>query len=182
MSIGFKKSLFGFNCDDVISYIKRLHNDFKGKENAFQEQIDNLEAKINALGQNQLKLEAEKAELNAKLSEYDEKTAEMERLSENIGKLYLVAQTNSKNIMDNAVENSKATEAQILSNISTIEEAHYALEEIRQNINKTAESFTNELNTLMSSLEATKEKLQEDAVKNTEASNEFEELLEAVSK
>ena len=31
MSVGFRKSLFGFNCDDVAAYIQKMHKSFAKK-------------------------------------------------------------------------------------------------------------------------------------------------------
>ena len=130
MAIGFRKSLFGYNQDDVIEYIKKLHNNFKDKEQTFKDDISALEEKINALVENEEKLNQENHELNAKLDEFNAKKAEMERLSENIGKLYLVANTNAKTIMSNAEESSRLAESEINKNVSAIEETHAALLEM----------------------------------------------------
>lgn len=182
MSVGFRKSLFGYNQDDVIDYIKKLHASFADKEAKFESQISELEENINSLC---LKLEAsenEKSGLQSKVDEYNSKRAEMERLSENIGKLYLVAQTGAKTVMTNAEEDWEASYAQIERNVSAIEETHSALDELRKNIRETADSFNNELTSLMASLEETKEKLSKDREENGKVSEEFSSLMEAVSK
>ena len=128
MSVGFRKSLFGYNQDDVIEYVKKLHNNFSLKEDSFKKQLADLENKINSLNKDLAVLESEKSELNAKLSEYNAKKSEMDRLSENIGKLYMVSQANAKTIMANAEENSKIANMDIEKNVSAIEETHKALE------------------------------------------------------
>lgn len=69
MSVGFRNSISGFNRDDVIEYIKSLHENFEKKEQDLKEQIAQLEATI-------AKLESEKTELNSKVSEYEEKISE----------------------------------------------------------------------------------------------------------
>ena len=40
MSKGFKKSLFGFNCEEVVAYIEKAHKTFKEKELLLNEKID----------------------------------------------------------------------------------------------------------------------------------------------
>ena len=182
MAIGFRKSLFGYNQDDVIEYIKKLHNNFKDKEQTFKDDISALEEKINALVENEDKLNAENRELNLKLNEFNAKKAEMERLSENIGKLYLVANTNAKTIMSNAEESSKLAESEINKNVSAIEETHVALNSLRDSINETAKSFNDEISALIESLENTKGKISNSALESENASNEFSALLETVSK
>lgn len=182
MAIGFRKSLFGYNQDDVIEYIKKLHNNFKDKEQTFKDDISALEEKINALVENEEKLNAENRKLNMKLDEFNAKKAEMDRLSENIGKLYLVANTNAKTIMSNAEESSKLAESEINKNVSAIEETHVALNSLRDSINETAKNFNDEISALIESLENTKGKISNSTLENENASNEFAALLETVSK
>lgn len=69
MAVGFRNSFSGFNREDVIEYIKNLHETFEEKEKNLKEQIAELEiANKN--------LECEKAELNSKIAEYEEKISE----------------------------------------------------------------------------------------------------------
>ena len=171
MAIGFRKSLFGYNQDDVIEYIKKLHSNFKDKEQTFKDDIAALEEKVNALVENEEKLLEENRD----------------KLAYNlyvifVGKLYLVANTNAKTIMSNAEESSKLAETEISKNVSAIEETHIALNSLRDSINETAQSFTNEISALIESLEATKGKISNSALENENASNEFAALLETVSK
>ena len=182
MSVGFRKSLFGYNQDDVIEYVKKLHNNFSLKEDSFKKQLADLENKINSLNKDLAVLENEKASLSEKLSEYNAKKSEMDRLSENIGKLYMVSQANAKTIMANAEENSKIANMEIEKNVSAIEETHKALEGLKQSINETSQIFTKEVVSLMRSLEEAKEKFSADNIKNGEVSEEFTALLEVVSK
>ena len=182
MSVGFRKSLFGYNQDDVIEYVKKLHNNFSLKEDSFKKQLADLENKINSLNKDLAVLENEKASLSEKLSEYNAKKSEMDRLSENIGKLYMVSQANAKTIMANAEENSKIANMEIKKNFSAIEEPHKALEGLKQSINETSQNFTKEVESLMRSLEEAKEKFSADNIKNGEVSEEFTALLEVVSK
>ena len=182
MSVGFRKSLFGYNQDDVIEYVKKLHNNFSLNEDSFKKQLADLENKINSLNKDLAVLENEKASLSEKLSEYNAKKSEMDRLSENIGKLYMVSQANAKTIMANAEENSKIANMEIEKNVSAIEETHKALEGLKQSINETSQNFTKEVESLMRSLEEAKEKFSADNIKNGEVSEEFTALLEVVSK
>lgn len=182
MAIGFRKSLFGFNCDDVINYVKKLHNNFAQKENELKKSIENLSAKIDKLAIERENMLNEKAVLERKVAEYNAKSAEMERLSENIGKLYLVAQTNAKSIMNNAEENSRIANAEISKNITTIDETHEALRALRASITETSENFTREIDTLMESLGTAKEKITADNEADTKAKAEFSSVFEALKK
>lgn len=182
MAIGFRKSLFGFNCDDVINYVKKLHSNFAQKENDLKKSIENLSTKIDELAIERENMLKEKTELKQKLAEYNAKKAEMERLSENIGKLYLVAQTNAKSIMSNAEENSRLANEEISKNITTIDETHEALRALRQSITETSENFTREVDALMQSLNVTKERITADKEADSEAKAEFSSVFEALTK
>ena len=47
MRIGFRKSLFGFNCDDVIKYVEKTHENFKIKSDELTRQTNELSAQLN---------------------------------------------------------------------------------------------------------------------------------------
>lgn len=181
MSVGFRKSMFGFNREDVLAYINKLHNNFSKKEDALKEEIKKHDDLISELEAKQKALQEEKAILEQKVDEYNKKSAEMERLSENIGKLYMVAQSNAKTIMDNAEENSRISNAEIEKNVYAIEQTQSALDELRLAINKTAENFTTELNGLMNSLTQAKAKITDSSVQDEEASSVFSTLLDSMS-
>ena len=44
MSAGFRKSLFGFNSQDVMEYIEKTHKAFSQKENDLNSKIDELDS------------------------------------------------------------------------------------------------------------------------------------------
>lgn len=182
MAAGFRKSLFGFNCDDVINYIKKLHANFTEKEKGFKKDIENLNAKIEKVNTEYKDALTKNAELQEKLSEFESKKREMERLSENIGKLYLVAQTNAKSIMNNAEENSRLASEEVAKNITAIDETHEALELLRRSITETSENFAREVDELMRSLSAAKDKIAEDKETESKSKQEFSAILEALSK
>ena len=46
MKIGFKKSLFGFNSQEVASYIKKENENFAKIENGYKAEIDALKSQI----------------------------------------------------------------------------------------------------------------------------------------
>ena len=161
MSVGFRKSLFGFNSQDVIEYIDKSHKDFAQKENSLNEKIDELKNLLEVSREEQQKLEAEKQELDIKLNSFTEKYEEIERLSENIGKLYLVAQSNAQAIIKNAEDEANATKDEVNRNLISIDEAHEALALLRSDIIRTSEEFNAKVDSLVSSLSDTREKIAE---------------------
>ena len=100
MAIGFRKSLFGFNTNDVINYIDKMHTAFQDKQTTLNNELEKLNGELSLSKENYDSLLKEKDEIAAKLNEFEEKYAEIQRLSEVIGKLYLVAQANAKAIIE----------------------------------------------------------------------------------
>jgi chromosome segregation ATPase len=182
MSIGFRKSLLGFNCNDVLDYIERTHKNFKDKENKLNSQLDNVKEELSISKADFEKLMAEKAVVDAKLAEFNAKYDEIERLSENIGKLYLVAQANAQAVMSSSEESAKISFEEVNKNIISIDEAHESLKEIRAEITKTSEEFVAEVDRLMNSLSATKIQIAENKDTCETAEREFAEVYETIVK
>lgn len=180
MSVGFRKSLFGFNCDDVIEYISKTHKTFVDKENRLNQKVDGLVSELKLSKAQAEKLDAEKRELDAKLSEFTAKYEEIERLSENIGKLYLVAQANAQAIMESSENSAKLTAEQVNKNLYSIDEAHQSLKELRQNITKTSDDFVAEVDRLISSLNDTREQIATNTETEEKAKDTFEEIYNSI--
>ncbi len=182
MAVGFRKSLFGFNCNDVIEYIEKTHKSFTNREKDLNSKVDKLSDELDLSNSRYDALNAEKLEIERKLTEYNEKYEEIERLSENIGKLYLVAQANAQAIMENSESSARLSAEEVDRNLCSIEEAHTSLSELKESITKTSEDFVAEVEKLMSSLSITKEKLSEKAEASLSAKNTFDEIYESIVK
>lgn len=180
MSVGFRKSLFGFNCDDVVSYIQKMHKTFAKKTDMLNEKADSLAKELKLSKEDYEKLMSEKAVIEDKLNAFNEKYEEIERLSDNIGKLYLVAQANAQAIMTNSQNNADLSAAEVEKNISSIDEAHESLDALRQSIIKTSEDFVSEVNTLLQSLDETKEKITQNTQTSIQAKEHFDAVYESI--
>ncbi len=182
MSVGFRKSLFGFNCDDVIRYIEKTHKTFSEKANSLNEKADDLAKQLEFSKEQYENLMEEKNVIRAKLNEFTEKYEEIERLSENIGKLYLVAQANAQAIMANSENSAQISNEQVERNLSSIDEAHISLGQLRENILETSNDFVKEVDSLISSLETTREKITENTKGIEVAKENFETVYESIVK
>ena len=67
MSVGFRKSLLGFNCEDVMSYIEKSHQAFSKKEKDFNAKIEELDGVIKNVTNELENLKNAKAEVEAEL-------------------------------------------------------------------------------------------------------------------
>ncbi len=182
MTVGFRKSLFGFNQDDVINYIQKTHKSFSQKTEELNEKANSLAKELELSKEDYNALMLEKSIVDKKLNEFTEKCEEIERLSENIGKLYLVAQANAQAIMANSKENSELSSLEVEKNLSTIDEAHASLNELRESIIKTSNDFVNEVNELLHSLDETREKINQNTKKTTQAKQQFDAMYESIVK
>lgn len=179
---GFRRSLFGFNTDDVLEYIEKTHKSFSKKQEALNEKADSLANELQLSKEQYENLMAEKAIVDEKLEAFNQKYEEIERLSENIGKLYLVAQANAQAIMKNSESSLNISNQEVEKNLNSIDEAHASLDEIRANIVKTSEDFVSELDELINSLVETKEKITGNNENANEAIDNFDKFYESLMK
>ena len=176
MSAGFRKSLFGFNCEDVMEYIEKSQKSFTEREKDLSEQVEKLSVDLELSNDNYRKLQEEKDTISKKLEEFNEKYEEIGRLSENIGKLYLVAQANARAIMANSEKNAGLAAAQVEKNLSTLEEAHASLDELKKNIVRTTDEFVGEVDALISSLNDAREQISSNTVAALNSKEQFDEV------
>lgn len=182
MSIGFRKSLFGFNREDVMDYIEKANKDFAKKETELDEKISDLNGTIDEANKRIEELNESRAQLERELKVFNDKNDEIERLSQNIGKLYLVAQANAKSVIENAKESETLAANEVEKNIVSIDEAHRSLDEIRNEIMRTSTEFTKEVENLMSRLNETKEKIAENSEASEKSLEEFDSIYSEITK
>lgn len=166
MSAGFRKSMFGFNCNDVMQYISELHRKFSSKESELSAQLaqqkkekDELDAQLEAMKDKISTLEAQKQSAEEELSRFTEKYDEVERLSQNIGRLYMVAQSNARSVAAGSAENLELSRREVKGNLDAIDEAHTSLEETRARVVQTSQDFVSSIDALIASLSDTRSRL-----------------------
>ncbi len=176
MAFGFRKSLFGYNQEDVAEYLNKqsikhaeVRTDLNGKIKAKEEEISSLNEKLNSVI-------SEKENLEKDIVFYREKYEEVKTLSDNIGKLYLVAQTNAKAIMSAANEAKSATDTEIEQNINAINEANSALNSVKEKINDLCRNFTSDVEKLNETLENTKSIIEKSTETQEERAENFEKV------
>lgn len=182
MAVGFKKSFFGFNCDDVMKYIECSQKSFAEKEKDLTNQVEELSKSLDLSNENYRKLNDEKELIAKKLADFSEKYEEIERLSENIGKLYLVAQANAQAIMANSEENANLANSEVEKNLSAINDAHESLDSLRKSVIQTSNEFLGEIDGLISSLNETKETIAANIASDEEHKNQFNEVFRTLTK
>lgn len=173
MPIGFRKSLFGFNCDDVMNYIEVAQKKHAENEITLKTKIEELNESISSLQNNIAKISNERDGLSAKVKEFDEKYEEIDRLSQNIGKLYLVAQSNAQAIMNNSTQSSALASAEIEKNMTAISETQDTLDDIRREMIEISNNFSAKLEELVNSLNETRENISNKTLDTEQRTEQF---------
>lgn len=182
MSVGFRKSFLGFNCEDVMSYIEDSHKSFMKKEEELNGKISELNKTVSDLSSDIEDLNKTNEALQDKVKEYTSKQDEIERLSQNIGKLYLVAQSNAKAIVKNSVDSIGIASNEVNKNIDSIDLTHKALDELKEKILEMSTQFIKNTDELCESLNAAKEMLTDKDNSTNEHINKFESLYTEITK
>ena len=170
MSKGFRKSLFGFNTADVLSYIA-------ASDKAAKEKTDELNGKIKELELKAKELEEANAVLVEKNAEYESKKEQIRLMSENVAKMYLSAKTTSQLMVEKAEESRKLIAKENEEQLITLSKTNESMQNVREQISATAESYCAELKELCSSLEAIKSEIDKNEKDTEEAIQQFSDLV-----
>lgn len=182
MALGFRKSLFGYNCEDVANFIHKNENTHKQAISALNKNIEAIENKLDAVNEEKDALISQNNDLQNQLDFYKSKYEEVKTLSENIGKLYLVAQTNAKSIIETADKARVASVNEIEENIALLNNTNASLSEIKANVVAMSENFVAEIEKLTASLEEIK-KIAKAADENGDAKvDNFEKIFNNITK
>ena len=180
MAIKFRNSLFGFNKDDVLEYVVAA----KGTENTLKTKLEKLEKELDNANKTNSELTAENASLSSTISEiaaelenYHKREEQLTKLSESIGKMYLVSQSNARTVLNSVNDSVKKAEDVITAKIDAANKAEEEFTAIRQILNEKTESFNNEVLELQDKLYRTKVSLKENAETVKEATENIEELV-----
>lgn len=170
MSKGFRKSLFGFNCEDVLNYISE--NDRKNLK-----KINSLTKELNDSNEENKKLVLLVNELSEKAAEYDKNREQIRLLSESVAKMYLTAKTTSKIMLEKTEESQKLIENENNDRLLTIKQTQASLSLIKEQIVATADSYTEEIGRLYFSLQELTSALDKNKATVDEAKHELSSLL-----
>ncbi len=170
MSAGFRKSLFGFNQNDVIEYVK------KSSEAAKQREDELLLALAKKEKENKI-LEETNIQLSSRVAEFEKKCNEINAMCEKMSRLYITAKASSKALMDNTEENCRVMQVQIDNNLNTLEEVQSALSKLKSQVVKTADVYTKEVDSVSDCLQTAKEVINSNKDNSDDALKKFSEAL-----
>jgi len=164
MANGFKSSLFGFKKQDVLEYIEESHKKSFKKEAELLKEIAELKAEISTLNDDVEALREEKERLENIQEEHIKRYNEVEKLSEDIGKLYLTAKANAKEIVEQSLKEREMIDKEIETNLTAIEEMHASLDSVKNEVVSSVSEFSSELEKLFAKFEEAKAKLKENGI------------------
>jgi len=186
--VGFRKSFMGYNCNDVARYFESSEAKHVSREKELLEKVDSqieINSQINTDLKDCIKQLNDVININQTLSDeledYKTKQAEIQRLSESIGKLYLVAQANAQTIIDNSKANRNASCEEVAKNIEGIENVQSHLEILKDRLSETTTKFSEELEEINDSLNQTKQIIDDRAEKIECAEKTMDKLIGSVN-
>lgn len=181
MAIGFRKSLFGYNPEDVSNHLNKITLENQKIQNALNERVKELTNELESSKASLDNLTAENAEIKEKLDYYIKKYDEVKNLSENIGKLYLVAQTNAKAIIAAADEAKTTADTQIQQNLNAINATNASLNDLKNKITTLNNEFIAKVDELNSSLLNAKEIIESAHKTEQEKQENFEKTFDYIT-
>lgn len=164
--LGFRTSVFGFNKDDVNTYLLNLSQEFSLKEQDFikkisdlEKQIDSLKKECNSAKDDLNKTTDELKDLKESYEKIKDKEEEIEQMSQSIGTMYMVAMQNSEKIISQAEETATQINQASMQRLDAAYKAEEQLGLIKENIKTSAKKFAEEINAFSTSLEEPKNRL-----------------------
>ncbi len=164
--VGFRRELLGFNREDVIEYIKKIQKSNSEKETELVNNIDELNRR-NAELIDELKRIPE-LEANLKLSEATieklsgeaaalrAKQEEVEKISQDIAKMYLVAKSNAEAVNQSTKECCDLAFYEINRTLLALEDMQSKLDTIKGEIFDASQKYTSDLEYISESFDAAK--------------------------
>ena len=154
-----------------MNYVTMLNSELAELRGKYKREVDDLTDKLNdqQIRNDELgKLVGEQA---VKIDEYRQHEEAVTRLSESIGKLYLVAKANAAGIMESAKQNAEQSE----------QTAHNELQGIKDELAEKIARFSDELDQLGSRINVAERTVTENVRSVSEKSVEYEDVSHAVA-
>ncbi len=188
MSVVFRKSMFGFNKDDVLGYINELYGKINALEEEFNKksaeqknEITELSSSLVNANQNIKDLMSENDKLNSEVTKLRAEKEKIDRLSDVIGKLYLVSKLNAETITRSAKETKRKLDNEIESQLKIVEEAEKRLTELKDEVALSSVEYSEKIAGITASLSETKEIIKKNDNVAYKSEVELNELLTAAN-
>lgn len=183
MTFKFRNSILGFNKEDVLAFVLNAKENEKNLTQSNEKLKEDLENKINendAISKELAAITEKFRSVLDELNDFKSREESLTKLSESIGKLYLVAKANAKNVISSAEENAYTSGNITKKNIELAESTDIAFDEIRDILSEKTKSFIDEVNDLKAKLEIAKERINANNTQINQNLNEAKILVDTI--
>jgi len=167
--VGFRREVLGFNRNDVIEYIRKTQQETSKREKDLVETLDKLNIRnaelideLKKIPELEAKLKISEATIKKMAEEaigLEEKKAELDSISNDIAKMYLVSKSNAESIRISSRESSELAFYEIKQTLEAIERIQEKLNSLKAQVTGAANAYSREIDILTSSLSGAKEKI-----------------------
>lgn len=179
----FRGALFGFNREDVLTFVvesREAENKNRKKIESLESVNEELEADIEQLKSLNDEIFAKLSIAEEKIKDFEQREESLTRLSESIGRLYLVAQANANAVINAANENVELSKNAVEQNISVASSAEAELSEISRILNEKTKAYTDEIAALEKQIADARERIIENKAEIAHRQTELESITASV--
>ncbi len=180
MTKKFRRSIWGFNREDVLAFAARSTEN----ETKLKADIDELKSKMSELKSTldemtllQEQTAAVLSETEKQLDSYKQREDSITALGESIGRLYLVAKSNAESIVNEAQRSAEVSREVVTKNLETADTAEKELEDIGRILDEKTRIYLSEIEELKVALDSAKRAVAENSVSIDEHIAEAEAVL-----
>ena len=187
MSIGFKTSLFGYNKNDVNTYIEEFQNSVHTSSQKYENIIESQKEKI--AGFDDIKSNLEKELLNAQkdnqlimgeLVKFKEKFKDIEELKQKVATLYEQAKQSAQIALKGSQEITAVAQNQLEGNLQSVEDTLTTLDTIKAQIEAAGKSIEQQMENVKSIMEQSREKISTVCTANEQIFTELNRNMENI--
>jgi chromosome segregation ATPase len=172
----FKNSLFGYKKEAVIGFVAESKEKIRAKDN----EIAKLKKELDILNNKNQELEAKVVELTAVTEDFKAREEAITKLSESIGKLYLVAKSNADSIMTSALKTAEDSAETVQKNITAADSAYAEFTKLEEILSDNINRFSKEISSIKEKLQDVKEKAIENGEIFAEKSSKYDSVISAI--
>lgn len=162
----FRNSIFGFNKDDVVNYIRTVKEEY---DRSLQVKTD----ECNKLTDDIKKSQEEISRLSSLLKEYEDKEAEIAMLSKSIAKMHIIADSNTKIAVQKANNSVQLSSIQVENSINTALDAKQSLDTVKSEFEKAYNDFCAQYSSLESKLQTVIENIDSNKIESQKKLDAF---------
>lgn len=164
MTKKFRNSIFGFNRDDVLSFVLKSDENearLKSQITELEDDISKLKSELSELRLLQEQTAKILKETEKELEKQKQRESSLTALGESIGRLYLVAQSNAEAVTAAAENNAKQSQSAVEMSLAAATSAEEQLDGIAKALDEKTKEYLDEIGELKRRVASAKESVAE---------------------